>query len=120
MWNIYNANVGEKTETATEYEVIEDPEYLFKQARDEIEEEAERVMAEKGMRYEEWDQWVKKTYPDAYQRLWGELYERINTDIWGKYRDGILTQEELERWKERLGQWKGEWLEILKSITNEK
>ena len=99
---------------------IEDPEYLFSSAFDEIREEMRRVMIKRQIDDKELEVLIKKEHPAKYHRLWGELYERINTDIWGKYDAGVLTQEELERWKERLGQWKGEWLEILKSITNGK
>ena len=99
-----------------DYEVIEDPEVLFNDAFEEIQEERRRVMEEMQMNSDEVDDLVKEIYPIAYKRVWGELHDRIDTDIWGKYVDGVLTAEELEGWKKDLELWKAEWLRILKKI----
>ena len=103
----------EKTESR-----IEDPEFLFSIAFDEVRAEMIGVMREKRLNDEELDNLIKKEYPAEYQKLWGELYEKINTDIWGKYEDGVLTVGELEVWKKDLERWKGAWLGVLAKILN--
>lgn len=120
MWNIYNSSNQGETDVAGEYEVIEDPEFLYSIAFDEVRGEMRRVMEGKGLNDEELDQLIKETYPTQYKRLWGELYDRINTDIWGKYQDGVLTVWELEVWNEHVGEWKKGWMDILKKIKNQR
>ena len=93
MWDIYNSNTDGEKEVVEDYEVIEDPEFLFSVAFDEVQEEMGRVMREKRMNDEELDHLINENYPNEYKRVWGELYERINTDIWGKYEDGVLMVE---------------------------
>ena len=118
MWDIYNSNTEAEKEVVEDYEVIEDPEFLFSVAFDEVQEEMGRVMREKRMNDEELDHLINENYPNAYKMVWGELYERINTDIWGKYEDGVLTVEELESWKRDLEMWKGEWMRVLEGLKS--
>ena len=120
MWDIYNSSNQREKEVVEDYEVIEDPEFLFSIAFDEVQTEMKRVMREKRLNDEELDQLIKENYPNQYTKIWGELYDKINTDIWGKYEDGVLSVDELEGWKRDLERWKGEWMVILEKIKNQR
>ena len=111
---------GETKKDMTSLEIIEDPEALFKEAYAEIREKMEWVMQKKGLREEELLKLIEKTWPNKWKKLWGESYDRINTDVWGKYTEGTLTKSEFEDWKQALNEWQELWLGVLEKIEKNK
>ncbi len=86
-------------------EEVENPlphfEMIFKQ----IEEKRREVMIQQRVSWAELLDGAARVAP-ALTELVIRLSEEIDTDIYGRYVDGTLTQQELEAFYEKLDQWK--------------
>ena len=95
----------------------EDTAFLFSVAFSEIRDAMDTAMRRNKISFNELDHLLKWEFPAEYARLWGDLYDRINTDVWGKQQEGRLSKNEYETWKQNLQVWKKAWLDILERLN---
>ncbi len=108
-----NKNDKPSTEPAS---LQEDVEFLFAIAFSEVRDAMDKVIGIKKIDFDQLDRLLKWQFPREYDRLWGDLYQNINTDISGKQQAGLLAKEEYEIWKQNLALWKKAWLDILQKF----
>ncbi len=75
-------------------------------------------MMQRGLSWAEMLDEAIKLYPALSEEI-ARLAEEIDSNIYGKYVDGTLTQQELESYYEKLGEWKRLSMQLFGLIDSE-
>ena len=99
-------------QSGTAPRTVENPLPRHDMVFNEIQEESRRVMIKKGVSWAELLDGAGKIAPELTDMVL-RLCDEIDTDVYGRYVDGTLTQEELEEYYQKLDRWKRLSLEML-------
>ncbi|MBC8183756.1 hypothetical protein H8E88_21910 [candidate division KSB1 bacterium] len=65
------------------------------------------------------DSWLKQYRAGQYEALWN-FFDSVNTDIYGRFTAGTLTQSELNMWEKNLEKWRDGYIALLREYWHNK
>ena len=84
---------------------VENPLPRFEMVFNQVQEESRRVMIEQGVSWAELLDGAGRFAPTLTNMVL-RLSDEIDSDVYGRYVDGTLTQEELDEYYEKLDKWR--------------
>jgi len=91
---------------------MENPNVIMKNSIDYLTFKIKGVCNLLNVDYEYFENWIKMNKQDEYQKNI-ELFQALNYNIYGKYKENKLLEFELQAWKNVVDKWKKSYLKLL-------
>ena len=99
---------------------MKNPEQKLKYVLSWIKQQVEKLENNFNIGFEDIDTWLKQYQAGQYEALWNLFDRHVNTDIYGRFTAGTLTQSELNMWEKNLEKWRDGYIALLREYWHNK